>query len=63
MTKVKENPAPMAVGCEAIDFISAEHLDNNETLRARQARRVAIVYGLALETAATIAGLAYAVAS
>jgi hypothetical protein len=59
----KENPAPMGVGNGAEASINVEHAYTNETLHVRQARRVAMVYGLAFETAATIAALAYAVAS
>ena len=59
----KESPAPMGVGNGAKSSLVVGQSNATENLSILQARRVAMVDGLALDTAATIAGLAYAVAS
>jgi hypothetical protein len=60
-TSHKENLAPMAVGCEAKAYSSSEQPTLNDALPVRQARRVAAIYGMGFEAAATIAALAFAV--
>jgi hypothetical protein len=58
----KRNPAEAATTARAISQANSNHPDNTETAPKLQASRLVSRFGLAFETAAVVAALAWGIA-